>query len=263
MPAFANNLMSLDGRQGKPWGGHLVLVCDNCNGQNKNRMVLRYIVYLVETLKFEKVTLIFLIAGHTKNPCDRLFNLLKYGYRKRNIFDVDSLVAILNENSFVSAERFDKMKFRDWDTFFDSYYAKPSQKVNKWHIFEVNSTLPGRKDPRTIMTYRRSAREGVESAWQQYKKRNSIPQVDRDSVLGDIVDYPITLKPPGIRSIKKNELFTKYRKMVPEQYRNSDIYLPPSQEESNELKKQKAAKDAAKAVEKAARKRRYEEATAV
>lgn len=76
-------------------------------------MMIRYCVFLVETMKFAKVTLLFLIAGHTKNPCDCVFNLMKKGYRQKNLFDVDSTVAVLNKNELVTAERFDSSRFRD------------------------------------------------------------------------------------------------------------------------------------------------------
>lgn len=245
--------------QKRPWGGHLVLVCDNCSGQNKNRMVLRYIVYLVETLKFAKVTLIFLIAGHTKNPCDRLFNLLKKGYREKNLFDVDTTVSTLGEHSLVTAERF--TKFRDWDTYFDTYYSRPKS-VKKWHLFEVDSETSDRPDPRTLMWFRISARQGVETETQQFKPRNAMSQDERDDLLCQAYDYPVRLNAPGIRSIKKNELWKKFKKLVPVQFHDCDIYQKPTDDELAELQQQKAQKLAARVVEKEARKRRQQEESA-
>jgi hypothetical protein len=65
-------------------GGRLSIVMDNCGGQNKNKMVLRLALYLVEKKLFKCVEFIFYIRGHTKNVCDRLFNLLKINYSKAN-----------------------------------------------------------------------------------------------------------------------------------------------------------------------------------
>jgi hypothetical protein len=48
----------------------LTFVFDNCSGQNKNGMVLKLVVYLVEMDFFEEVQFVFLIVGHTKNPAD-------------------------------------------------------------------------------------------------------------------------------------------------------------------------------------------------
>mmetsp|Transcript_17363 Transcript_17363/g.46310 ORF Transcript_17363/g.46310 Transcript_17363/m.46310 type:complete len:142 (+) Transcript_17363:788-1213(+) len=55
---------------------HLVIIADNCRGQNKNICVQKFLMWLVETGFANKLTLLFLIKGHTKNICDRLFNLL-------------------------------------------------------------------------------------------------------------------------------------------------------------------------------------------
>ena len=62
-------------------GKELNFVMDNCGGQNKNRMVLRLAPYLVENGFFRVVNIIFLVRGHTKNPCDRMSNTPK----KKNI----------------------------------------------------------------------------------------------------------------------------------------------------------------------------------
>ena len=58
---------------------HLVIIADNCTGQNKNFCVLKFCCCLVEDGWAGEVTLIFLIKGHTKNYCDVKFNLLKRG----------------------------------------------------------------------------------------------------------------------------------------------------------------------------------------
>lgn len=57
--------------------GELVIIFDNCLGQNKNNMVMELLVYLTEKGYFKIVQCIFLISGHTKNPADRLFDVLK------------------------------------------------------------------------------------------------------------------------------------------------------------------------------------------
>ena len=54
-------------------GKRLCLIFDNCAGQNKNRMVVRFAQYLVHTSIFKEIEIIFLITGHTKNICDRRF----------------------------------------------------------------------------------------------------------------------------------------------------------------------------------------------
>jgi hypothetical protein len=67
-------------------GGPLTIVMDNCGGQNKNRMVLRTALFLVEFGYLSMVLLLFLVRGHTKNNCDRLFNLLKNHFHEQNVY---------------------------------------------------------------------------------------------------------------------------------------------------------------------------------
>ncbi len=63
-------------------GGELNVIFDNCSGQNKNNTVLKLAIWLKEMRYFKRISFVFLIVGHTKNACDRLFNSLKHEYRK-------------------------------------------------------------------------------------------------------------------------------------------------------------------------------------
>jgi hypothetical protein len=70
----------------------LDIVMDNCSGQNKNHMVLRYLVWLREMGYFKNTQGRFLVRSHTKNPCDRRFNELKLKYNKKNTYTMDQLM---------------------------------------------------------------------------------------------------------------------------------------------------------------------------
>ena len=76
-------------------GKELVFCFDNCPGQNKNSMVIRLAMYLVECNHFKSVTICFLVRGHTKNLCDRLFNLLKAKYRKDDVFTLVQMIGLM------------------------------------------------------------------------------------------------------------------------------------------------------------------------
>jgi hypothetical protein len=86
-------------------GGHLVAAFDNCPGQNKNNHVLKtFCAWLVEKNYFLKVTVLFLVKGHTKNPVDHLFNSLKRNYMIQNIETFDALIPMINKSDDVIAE---------------------------------------------------------------------------------------------------------------------------------------------------------------
>ena len=234
-------------------GHHLVLVCDNCGGQNKNRMVIRYAAWLCESGLFDNISLLFLIAGHTKNPCNRLFNLLKSGYRKKNIYDVPDLIEVLNQNSNVDAKI--PAPFRDWDSFLNRYYDVPKS-IKKWHCFEVSSTrildTTKQNNPQpTIMLFRQSDVPESDSTTQDLRSFKTIQdKEERYAEVKDISMYPKALNKPGIKPIKRNELWKKFRPVVPEQYHNSDIYQPPSSTELEQLRQERAEKDKQRQVSK-------------
>ena len=78
----------------------LSIIMDNFSVQNKNNYVLRLPAYLTMNKYFEKVQIVFLVDGHTKNTADRLFNLLKIDYRKENVFSLSKLIKVCNQNEY-------------------------------------------------------------------------------------------------------------------------------------------------------------------
>jgi hypothetical protein len=114
----ANNIAScllrdlkLRGMMSRPNFGELVYIADNCGGQNKNMHVVRFLMWLVETKVFPKVTLFFLVKGHTKNAADRMFNLLKLTYNCKDIFTYDQLFDVLNANEHVHVHKMEPCHF--------------------------------------------------------------------------------------------------------------------------------------------------------
>ena len=58
------------------------LHCDNCSGQNKNRFVLNYLAWRTNHKLHDKITLHFLITGHTKFAPNWCFGLFKQRFRR-------------------------------------------------------------------------------------------------------------------------------------------------------------------------------------
>ena len=117
----------------------LNVIMANCAGQNKNRMVIRLGAFLVEQKFFRKVNLIFLIKGHTKNMCDRMFNQMKKNYRNRNVYTLEDTYKILDlqDNVIVAPVKGEEL-FRDWDEVFDEIYKRPKAgTIKKNHIFSI------------------------------------------------------------------------------------------------------------------------------
>ena len=95
---------------------------ENCPGQNKNRMVVLFFVYLFKRVLFKKVNLIFLVKGHTMNICDRILNLLKLVYHNRHIHSTDKLMEMLNTHDQITDIKVNELTdFHDWDTLFEDF----------------------------------------------------------------------------------------------------------------------------------------------
>ena len=96
--------------------------------------------FLVEQKFFRKVNMIFLIKGHTKNMCDRMFNQMKRNYRKRNVYTLEDTYKILDlqDNVIVVPVKGEEL-FRDWDEIFDEIYKRPKAgTIKKNHIFSYS-----------------------------------------------------------------------------------------------------------------------------
>ena len=115
----------------------LTIIMDNCTGQNKNKMVLRLAPYLTMKNHFEHVSILFLVAGHTKNTADRLFNLLKKDYRCHNVFSLTELIRVCNINQYVSAYKCIWTDFYNWDTFLNKIFQPKLEAIKKYQLFEA------------------------------------------------------------------------------------------------------------------------------
>jgi hypothetical protein len=115
------------------------LVFENCAGQNKNRMVTRMLFFMVKLKVYRTARAIFLVKGHTKNDCDRMFNLLKYDYRKVNCYTPNELIALINKHPQVTAFPVEPGEFQDWDTMENGVIAT-TDGVKKNHVFSTKDS---------------------------------------------------------------------------------------------------------------------------
>jgi hypothetical protein len=190
-------------------GRELSIVMDNCGGQNKNRMVLRLALYLVEAGFFQTVNLIFLVRGHTKNPCDRMFNTLKKDYHRSNCYTFPMLADMLRSEN-VEVLPVEEDDWENWDVFLDRFYMRfQSGTVQCNHIFSV-----AQERGETVMSLCEA--DGEEIKTRKFKRgkatlderRTAMKETTRDNI-------PF----PGIKEIKQVELFTKWREYVPADFK--------------------------------------------
>jgi hypothetical protein len=192
------------------------LVFDNCAGQNKNRMVYRMLFFMVKLKVCHVARAIFLIKGHTKNDCDRMFNLMKYDYRKVNCYSPPELIEIVNRHPQVSAVPMNPAEFKDWDALENKMIDKMDG-VKKNHIFTVEAD-----DSNTMMIQ--------EFAGAPITRKVLVHKDFRDVEWGPLFDLQ-KLSPPGLPDIKWNELYSKWGQFVPQDRKKGLKYFlekPPA-----------------------------------
>ena len=147
-----NNCLSLAEEHGP--GKKLSLIFDNCSGQNKNRMVMRFGQYIVDKGIFKEVEIIFLITGHTKNICDRRFKDLKQNFHHRNVYTFKQLTAVMKEGKFgqasnplLSVHAVEAKAFYNWDKYLDLLYRKRIPKISTYHYFRFTDSDAEIKQP--------------------------------------------------------------------------------------------------------------------
>ena len=219
-----NGILNLAETKGT--GKRLSLIFDNCAGQNKNRMVMRFGQYLVDRGIFNEVEIIFLITGHTKNICDRRFKDLKANYHRRNIYTFDQLIKVLKEgkageatNKYLDVHEIKANDFSNWDRYLDLLYKKSIPKISIYHYF---SFTKGKLKMKTT----------VDSSAEEHKVLSNLKKKDTDETLQNWVNiletqFPVMVSTPGLAEIKQVELFTKWRPFVPEEFKNEICPEPP------------------------------------
>ena len=95
-------------------------------------------MWLVESGFFPEVKIVFLVKGHTKNAADRLFNLLKPSYHRKNIYTYDDLCTNLDANEFVTVHKMRQKNFHnhlEWQT--EMYRPPEGGEFKQSHVFTI------------------------------------------------------------------------------------------------------------------------------
>ena len=127
----------------------LYLHCDNCVGQNKNSCMLQYLTWRCLTNRHEKITLSFLVVGHTKFAPDLCFGLVKRKFRRTKVGSLKDIVQTVNDSAVCNVAQLvgnedgsTIVPVYDWTSFFAPKMKKvPS--IKKYSHFQMDKTTPG------------------------------------------------------------------------------------------------------------------------
>lgn len=241
---------------------HLVIGADNCGGQNKNKAMIMFCMWLHEAGWVTKVTLLFLVKGHTKNDGDKYFNLLKQGTAGEDLWTAEQLDAAYTKNNanYISLYRVPGRRWRGWTSGLKQLYRDPpSGSIKANHIFvfgdSSNSTTYKRmeyRDSPNVVEFdlRPTARSTKDIA--------RMSDEDRQTTVCGLPWELDLLPPPGLSEIKANECQNKIRPLVPEE--DKHYYERMTDELQEQYDKKQQAKNRNKTHNAKEKQRRIQEA---
>lgn len=129
----------------------LSLHADNCVGQNKNNVLMQYLLWRVMTGLNETITLSFMLVGHTKFAPDRFFGLIKRRYRHTPVYSINDMVKVVQSSTVaggnivqltkdVNGER--QVTWRNWKSFLSNLFRNIPG-VTAYHHFHFDTHNPG------------------------------------------------------------------------------------------------------------------------
>ena len=242
----------------RPNYGRLTYIADNCGGQNKNKIVIRFLMWwLVENRIFPVVQIFFLVKGHTKNSADRLFNLVKLRYHKVDTFTYDKLYDTVNENPYINVHKMLPEDFKDHLEWQDKMYRTPAGgQFKQSHVFTIYNT--GRQNAASTLIKQATieSNERIDSLLPTGKNKKAIVHTkeDRKRLIANMEADLKQLTSPGLRPIKQVELWKKWGPLLPESAR--EVTCPkPSDEIIESIKKSNWEKSKFKRAQQVKRKR--------
>ena len=226
----------------------LTYIADNCGGQNKNKVVVRFLMWLVENKIFPRVKIFFLVKGHTKNAADRMFNLLKHQYHRRNIFTYNELHKILSTNEYIDVFQMCPNHFHDHQEWQDKFYRTPTPgEFKRSHVFticsnnhgittHINAPRPNARRPNvprqvviTPTTLHKQDDNGsiirIDDLMPTTKSRKA-RRLDPDLRAREIANMEQELKeliPTPLKPIKQVELWKKWGPLLPRRGKESNM----------------------------------------
>ncbi len=198
------------------------LHADNCVGQNKNNCMLQYLTWRILTGRHTKITISFLVVGHTKFAPDWCFGLLKQKYRRTQIGSLTGLAAVVNKSAecnfsqLVATEDGNTLVTAyDWTSFFATKFRKIPG-IKKFHHFNFDVKHPG-----SVL-----AKEHADTREIEIK-------ILKNSWMPDPTLLPSVVQPKGLSLERSWYLYDNIRKFCPSDEMDFTCPLPTAPKPSS------------------------------
>ena len=191
------------------------LHADNCGGQNKNAIMVQYLLWRVMTKQHSEITLSFMIPGHTKFSPDWCFGLLKK-YRRTKVGGLSDLCSVVNDSAAVNIAQPTGLEdgsvvvtTYNWQEYFSQFCTKVKG-IKKLHHLRFSSSSPG-----FIFVKERAGDTEVKRSI--LKDANWKPQADQ---------LPPVLPPSGLPLQRQWYLYEKIREFCPDHLKDTTCPRP-------------------------------------
>lgn len=107
---------------------NLHVYSDNCGGQNKNHTLMRYLLSLTDSGRFENITYFFPMKGHSFLPCDRDFSTMKKSFKKKDciysITEINEIIVNSSNSRKFEVKEINGLDIIDFKTWWPIFYKK-------------------------------------------------------------------------------------------------------------------------------------------
>jgi hypothetical protein len=124
---------------GREFPSRLVIVMDNCPGQNKSHLTFRFDM-LISVVFNVTITNLYLKPGHSHMRADRIVALSKRVLRGRDLYTLPEIVTQMDTAKTLTAELFTDV-FYDWQSLLEKHFPRIPAGSSKHYCFEVGNLV--------------------------------------------------------------------------------------------------------------------------
>ena len=138
----------------------ILLHADNCVGQNKNNILMQYLMWRIMSGRSEYIEISFMLVGHTKFAPDIFFGLIKKGYKHTFVSTLEEVQDVVRKSMLTGknisqlTKSVDGTRFvfwYDWKSFLSAIF-NPIPNITSYHHFRFEKKSPGVAFVRELVT---------------------------------------------------------------------------------------------------------------
>ena len=195
---------------------------DNCTGQNKNKYVMWYLIWLAATGRVRRIEFKFMIKGHTHFIVDSGIGHAKKELRRSDVFCLNHQAEVINSSSTANKARaVDASYVYDWKKELKPYF-KAFDGISKFQHFATDSAKPG------WILFRYGFDDNI---WKKRKLLKADHSINAER-FKNMTKYILNVGYKGGKPEKEKALFKNLRQYVKDEWKDElcpdpRIFKPP------------------------------------